>query len=199
MREVARRMRADRGDSVHGMDGEWGGVYAVVSGRVQLHMTSPNGKAFGGCRQTPGDMFAFGGFEPGELCQTLLEVTEDGTVLFAVPWPDLEAVCLRYPRVALTVARLEQRGRLDAWHVAAERSLYSVKGRVAHRLHALSLENPWAPVTDSREEIAIAVGTSEEKAAAAIRQLRDEGLVAFAHHQPRCIVLLDHESLRSYG
>ncbi|MGQ9768423.1 MAG: Crp/Fnr family transcriptional regulator, partial [Anaerolineae bacterium] len=191
---IAIERHYDRGQVIF-LEGEpCAGLHLVAQGHVKIYKLSSQGREQVLHQVGPGDTFndvaaMDGGPNPASAA-ALSDV-----VLYVIPRRELRRLAEAYPQLAW--ALLESISR-RARHLAAmveDLSLRSVKERLARLLLAEAARTPPAGPLDRSQmmiqaEMAARLGTVREMISRTLRELADEGLIAFDRHR---IVILDRE------
>lgn len=154
------------------------GFFVLLSGRVRIYKSSPDGKEYTLHQITPGQVFAEAAIFRGNTYPANCMAMEDSQVAF-IPKDQFIALITKYPNISLKII-----GSLARWlrEFAAkleDLSLKEVPARLAtyllrqqHRLKSSSFE-----LDVTKSELASELGTISETLSRSLKKLRDLGVI----------------------
>ena len=172
-------------------------VTIVVAGGVRISLLSQQGRELTLSQHQIGSVLQFGGIEAALPGEAVVQAICADTVLYFLPCEEfLRLVCINPPALMAlaVVVRKEMERDMQLIHDLAFSSL---RRRLAHLLVELAAPGDLPVVHRTRAELANLLGTRAEDVTKALRSLQDRGLVEYASHSRR-IVLIDTELLQRY-
>ena len=179
LRPIVSFLRRDRGSIVF-MEGDPAeGFFILLSGRVRIYKTSPDGREYTLHQITPGQVFAEAAIFDGRGYPANCAALEGSTMAF-VPRREFTALLARHPQIALKII-----SALSAWlreftRKLEELSLKEVPARLAAYLVDLSRKAGSLRVTldSSKTELAARLGTISATLSRSLKKLSSAGVIA---------------------
>ena len=171
------------------------GFFVLLSGRVRIYKSSPDGKEFTLHQITPGQMFAEAAIFRGKTYPANCMAMEDSEAAF-IPKDQFIALITKYPNISLKII-----GSLSRWlrEFAAkleDLSLKEVPARLASYLlrqqQKLKMSSFELDVTKS--ELASELATISETLSRSLKKLKDLEVIAV---EGKRITILDSDHLES--
>jgi CRP/FNR family cyclic AMP-dependent transcriptional regulator len=161
--------------------------YVVLSGRVRVYVSTPNGKELTlsilGLGEPFGDL---GLLEEAPSMGTAVTLTP--ATLMVVPRPSFGACVAVHPDLALEFLRLAVQRINHLTSLAQRLAFADVQSRITALLSALAQEHEGQRVVERRlthQEIADMIGATRETVCRAMKELYSSGCVALANGQLR--------------
>lgn len=165
------------------------GVYFVLSGRVRLSRTSPDGREQVLATVGPGENFDLVPVLDGQPCPSTASAMSQVACLL-LPRDELAALICRHPDLALTALRALAGQLRELVNLVEDLAFRSVRARLAR--HLLT-EAAGGSAAITQQELAERAGTVREIAGRALRRMAEEGLVRLERGR---VVVLDAGGLR---
>ena len=169
--------------------------YVVLTGRMKLYKSSPEGKEQTIQLLEPGDPFGLcTAFATDAFPASAMTIEESSVVL--IPGPLMETVAMQEPKLLLNIIQILSRRLRNSMALIESLALKEIPGRLASfLLHSLSQakEPPeQLELAITQRELAKILGATPEALSRALRKLADDGIL---HASGRTIRILDREAL----
>jgi CRP/FNR family transcriptional regulator len=169
--------------------------YVVLTGRMKLYKSSPDGKEQTIQLLEPGDPFGLcTAFATDAFPASAMPLEESRVVL--IPRPLMEAVALQEPRLLLNIIQILSRRLKDSMAMIEALALKDIPERIASFLwHALprTKDRPeQLELAITQRELAKILGATPEALSRALRKMTDEGILRTSG---RIIRILDGKAL----
>ena len=155
------------------------GLFIVVSGRVRIFKTLPNGREQVLFFEGPGAPVAEMPVFDGGRMPVSAAAVERAVTLF-IPLPDMRHVCKKHPEVSLKLLEVAGKGFRRMVEILEERACSTVRRRLISWL--LRREQPERcdrfRLAMSQEELAAEIGTVRELISRNLARLQGEGLIS---------------------
>ncbi len=154
--------------------------YVVLTGRMKLYKSSPEGKEQTIQLLEPGDPFGLcTAFATDSFPVSAMTIEESAVVL--IPGQLMETVAMQEPRLLLNIIQILSRRLRDSMALIESLALKEIPGRLASfLLHSLSQakEHPeQLELAISQRELAKILGATPEALSRALRRLADDGIL----------------------
>jgi CRP/FNR family transcriptional regulator, cyclic AMP receptor protein len=190
--DLGRRMRrcTFRAGQHISLEGEVpAGVFFVLSGRVRLSRTAPDGREQVLATVGPSENFDLVPVLDGQPCPSTARAMNQVECLL-LPRDELQALIYRHPDLALAAMQAMARQLRELVDLVEDLAFRSVRARLARQLLSVAGGGS-AAIT--QQELAERAGTIREMAGRALRRMADEGLVRLERGR---VVVLDAAGLR---
>jgi CRP/FNR family transcriptional regulator len=169
--------------------------YVVLTGRMKLYKSSPDGKEQTIQLLEPGDPFGLcTAFATDAFPASAMTLEESRVVL--IPGPRMEAVAMQEPRLLLNIIQILSRRLKDSMAMIEALALKDIPERIASFLwHALprTKDRPeQLELAITQRELAKILGATPEALSRALRKMTDEGILRTSG---RIIRILDGKAL----
>jgi len=169
--------------------------YVVLTGRMKLYKSSPEGKEQTIQLLEPGDPFGLcTAFATDAFPVSAMTIEESSVIL--IPGQLMESVAMQEPRLLLNIIQILSRRLKDSMALIESLALKEIPGRLASfLLHSLvqAKENPeQLELAITQRELAKILGATPEALSRALRKLADDGIL---QSSGRTIRILDREAL----
>jgi CRP/FNR family transcriptional regulator len=169
--------------------------YVVLTGRMKLYKSSPDGKEQTIQLLEPGDPFGLcTAFATDAFPASAMTLEESRVVL--IPGPLMEAVAMQEPRLLLNIIQILSRRLKDSMAMIEALALKDIPERIASFLwHALprTKDRPeQLELAITQRELAKILGATPEALSRALRKMTDEGILRTSG---RIIRILDGKAL----
>ncbi|MGB5106619.1 MAG: Crp/Fnr family transcriptional regulator [Candidatus Zixiibacteriota bacterium] len=171
------------------------GFFVLLSGRVRIYKSSPDGKEFTLHQITPGQVFAEAAIFRGNTYPANCMAMEDSEVAF-IPKDQFIALITKYPNISLKII-----GSLSRWlrEFAAkleDLSLKEVPARLATYLlrQRQKLKSDSFELDITKSELASELATISETLSRSLKKLKDLEVIAV---EGKRITILDSDHLES--
>ena len=169
--------------------------YVVLTGRMKLYKSSPEGKEQTIQLLEPGDPFGLcTAFATDAFPVNAMTLDESAVVL--IPGQLMETVAMQEPRLLLNIIQILSRRLRDSMALIESLALKEIPGRLASfLLHSLlqAKESPeQLELAITQRELAKILGATPEALSRALRKLADDGILQASG---RTIRILDREAL----
>lgn len=126
----------------------------------------------------------------------IAEATEDGTIVYALPWTTCVGALTQRPDTARALAQLFREGGLEERRLLSALAFSGVKTRLAQTLLRCIDQNSSRTVRETREHLAAMVGSRPEEVTKVLREFKLMGLVSYPPHG-RSVFVVNPEELRT--
>ena len=169
--------------------------YVVLTGRMKLYKSSPEGKEQTIQLLGPGDPFGLcTAFATDAFPASAMAIDESSVVL--IPGALMETVAMQEPKLLLNIIQILSRRLKDSMALIESLALKEIPGRLASfLLHSLAQtkENPeQLELAITQRELAKILGSTPEALSRALRKLADDGILQTSG---RTIRILDRAAL----
>jgi len=169
--------------------------YVVLTGRMKLYKSSPEGKEQTIQLLEPGDPFGLcTAFATDAFPVSAMTIDESSVVL--IPGQLMETVAMQEPRLLFNIIQILSRRLRDSMALIESLALKEIPGRLASfLLHSLSQaeDNPeQLELAVTQRELAKILGATPEALSRALRKLADDGILQASG---RTIRILDRTAL----
>ncbi len=191
---AARNRRFAAQESIYRQNDRSRQIFRIVSGRVWLTSSRPNGRVHLSLFVGPGECFGFSSFIDGEgLPQSAVARSEVNVQ--ALSRTALDELRARHRSIDDAMMRSMQRDIRILVRQLAEASISDLRSRLAHRLLVYALpQRPNEPVVRlTQTELAGVFGVSRQTVNKLLRDFENEGLVKRAYGE---VAILDVAQLR---
>ena len=170
--------------------------YVVLSGRLKLYKSSPEGKEQTLQLLGPGDPFGLCTAFATDSFPASVTAIEESTVL-RIPGEVLESVARQEPSLLLNIILILSQRLKDSMTLVESLALKEIPGRLAtFLLHDLSREagtkNNRLELNISQRELAKILGATPEALSRALRKMSNDGILIAAK---RTMTVLDRQAL----
>jgi len=154
--------------------------YVVLTGRMKLYKSSPEGKEQTIQLLEPGDPFGLcTAFATDAFPASAMTIEESSVVL--IPGALMETVAMQEPKLLLNIIQILSRRLKDSMALIESLALKEIPGRLASfLLHSLAQtkENPeQLELAITQRELAKILGSTPEALSRALRKLADDGIL----------------------
>lgn len=169
--------------------------YVVLTGRMKLYKSSPEGKEQTIQLLGPGDPFGLcTAFATDTFPASAMTIDESSVVL--IPGALMETVAMQEPKLLLNIIQILSRRLKDSMALIESLALKEIPGRLASfLLHSLSQSKAGADQLElaiTQRELAKILGATPEALSRALRKLTDDGILQASG---RTIRILDRGAL----
>jgi CRP/FNR family transcriptional regulator, cyclic AMP receptor protein len=165
------------------------GVFFVLSGRVRLSRTAPDGREQVLSTVGPGENFDLVPVLDGEPCPSTARAMSQVECLL-LPREELQSLIYRHPGLAIAAMQTMAHQLRSLVDLVEDLAFRSVRARLARQLLAVAGGGS-AAIT--QQELAERTGTIREMAGRTLRRMAEEGLVRLERGR---VVVLDAVGLR---
>jgi CRP/FNR family transcriptional regulator, dissimilatory nitrate respiration regulator len=154
--------------------------YVVLTGRMKLYKSSPEGKEQTIQLLEPGDPFGLcTAFATDVFPVSAMTIEESSVVL--IPGQLMETVAMQEPRLLLNIIQILSRRLRDSMALIESLALKEIPGRLASFLLHLLSQSKESPeqleLAISQRELAKILGATPEALSRALRRLADDGVL----------------------